>query len=246
MTAAAHDADTAWGVQDVTVRYHDTVALDGVSVTLRPGEVTAVVGGDGAGKSTLLKVLTGRVRVASGRVRRPALTRIGAMAEVPGVWADMSVDEHLSFNSDAYGLDPRRASQRADALLRRADLSDARDRLGGQLSGGMRQKLAVILALLHEPDLLVLDEPTTGVDPVSRAELWRLIGRAAAEGTAVLLATTYLEEAERAAEVLVLDAGESLLHGPPTELTGDRRLEEVVIKRQREVEQRRSAGTGAA
>lgn len=246
MTAADQDTDVAWGVADVTVRYRDTVALDRVGLMVRPGEVTAVVGGDGAGKSTLLKVITGRVQVASGRVHRPALTRIGAMAEVPGVWADMSVNEHLAFNVDAYGLERSRAEERTDALLRRADLADARGRLAGQLSGGMRQKLAVILALLHEPDLLVLDEPTTGVDPVSRAELWRLVGHAAAGGTAILLASTYLDEAERAAEVLVLDAGETLLHGAPAELTAGRRLEEVVVERQREVEQRRDATRAGA
>ncbi|MDX1659935.1 MAG: ABC transporter ATP-binding protein [Nitriliruptorales bacterium] len=229
-----------WGVEDLTVRYGGQLALDGVSVGVPPGSVTAVVGGDGAGKSTLLRVVTGLVPPDGGEVHRPALRRIGAMAEVPGIWADLTVDEHLSFVADAYGLDPVATDDRATRLLRRADLTDARHRQGGALSGGMRQKLAVVLALLHEPELLVLDEPTTGVDPVSRAELWRLIGHAAADGTGVLLSTTYLDEAERVAEVLVLDRGRSLLRGDPEEITGGRRLEEVVIERQRDEERKRA------
>ena len=232
-----------WGVSDLTVTYGSTRALDGVSLTVAPGEVTAVVGGDGAGKSTLLRVMTGVLNAHSGQVQRPALVRTGAMAEVPGVWRDLTVDEHLAFSIDAYRLEAGPARDRASSLLHRAGLEDARGRLGGALSGGMRQKLAVVLALLHRPDLLVLDEPTTGVDPASRAELWRLIGHAAASGTAVLVSTTYLDEAERAAEVLVLDAGRSLLHGAPTEITEGRSLEDVVIERQREVEHERNGAS---
>lgn len=225
-----------WGVRDVRVRYGDSLALDAVSLDLGPGAISAVVGGDGAGKTTLLRVVTGRVPVEIGEVRRPDLERIGAMAEVPGVWRDLTVDEHLSFAADAYGIDPVEAHRRAEDLLARAGLSGARDRLGGALSGGMRQKLAVVLSLLHGPELLVLDEPTTGVDPVSRAELWRLIGHAAAMGASVLLATTYLDEAERAEHVLVLDAGRTLLRGSPDELAGGDGLEAVVIDRQRRAE----------
>jgi ABC-2 type transport system ATP-binding protein len=110
------------------------------------------------------------------------------------------------------------ARERGDALLERAGLARARSRAAGQLSGGMRQKLGVIAAMLHKPDLLVLDEPTTGIDPVSRADLWWLIARAAADGAAVVLATSYLDEAERAADVLALDAGRELARGTPQEI----------------------------
>lgn len=239
LSRSPRGAPVTWGVRDVTVHYGSTVALDGVSIDVRPGTVSVVVGGDGAGKSTLLKVLTGLVTVERGTVRRPEQTRIGAMAEVPGVWRDLTVREHLEFTTDAYRLAPATSEQRAQHLLARAGLSEARDRLGGALSGGMRQKLAVVLALLHGPDLLILDEPTTGVDPVSRAELWRLMGHAAADGTAVLMATTYLDEAERAAEVLVLDDGRPLSRGTPRALTDGRTLEEVVINRQRQAERER-------
>ncbi|MGH3441817.1 MAG: ABC transporter ATP-binding protein [Nitriliruptorales bacterium] len=224
----------SWGLTDVTKRFGDTLALDRAGIDVGPGAISAVVGGDGAGKSTLLKVCIGLVTPDEGSVSRPEPRRIGTLAEVPGVYRDLTVDEHLAFTAEAYGLSRRERARRAHELLRRAGLAAARDRLAGNLSGGMRQKLALILALLHEPDLLVLDEPTTGVDPVSRAEVWRLVGHAAAEGTAVLLATTYLDEAERAGEVLVLHEGRTVLHGAPQELTDGRRLEEVVIERQRE------------
>jgi ABC-2 type transport system ATP-binding protein len=207
-----------YGVEDLTVAYHGQVAVAGVDLEVPAGAVTAVVGGDGAGKSTVLRALVGAVRPAGGRVRRPASVGAGYLSAGPGVWPDLTVAENLAFSGTAYGLGGRALRERADRLLGRTGLAGAADRLGGQLSGGMRQKLALAMALLHEPELLVLDEPTTGVDPVSRAELWRLIAGAAAAGAAVVLATSYLDEAERAAWVLVLDQGEALLAGAPDDL----------------------------
>src|SRR5262249_2722429 len=118
----------------------------------------------------------------------------------------------------ADGLRRAVASERRRELLDRTGLGGAGDRLAGQLSGGMRQKRGVIASMLHRPDLLVLDEPTTGIDPVSRADLWWLIARAAADGAAVLMSTTYLDEAARAAQVVVLDAGRTLAPGSPAEI----------------------------
>jgi len=211
-------ARARYGVEDLTVRYHGRVAVAGVDLEVPAGAVTAVVGGDGAGKTTVLRALVGVVRPAGGRVRRPAGARTGYLSAGPGVWRDLTVDENLAFSGAAYGLGARVLRERADRLLERTGLARARDRLAGQLSGGMRQKLALAMALLHQPELLVLDEPTTGVDPVSRAELWRLVAGAAAAGTAVVAATSYLDEAERAASVLVLDQGVPLLVGAPDEL----------------------------
>ena len=208
----------SYGVEDLTVRYRGRVAVTGVDLEVPAGSVTAVVGGDGAGKTTVLRALAGVVRPDSGRVRRPDGARTGYVSAGPGVWRDLTVAENLAFSGTAYGLDGRVLRERADRLLDRTGLGAARDRLGGQLSGGMRQKLALAMALLHEPELLVLDEPTTGVDPVSRAELWRLVAGAAAAGAAVVAATSYLDEAERAASVLVLDQGVPLLVGAPDEL----------------------------
>ena len=138
-------------------------------------------------------------------MRRPAKERIGYLPAGSGVYPDLTVTENLDFRATGYKLARPAARERAAEYLERAGLAAAAGRLAGQLSGGMRQKLGVIAAMLHQPDLLVLDEPTTGVDPVSRSGLWWLIARAAAEGCAVVLATTYLDEAERCASVLVLD-----------------------------------------
>jgi ABC-2 type transport system ATP-binding protein len=207
-----------WGCRGLEVRYGATVACQDVSLEVAAGTVAAVVGGDGAGKTSLLRALAGTVRPAAGTVRRPPERRLGYVSGGPGVWADLTVDENLRFAGRAYGLDQAELARRVGALLERTGLAEARDRLAGQLSGGMRQKLALAMAVAHEPDLLILDEPTTGVDPVSRAELWRLLAAAAAGGAAVVVATTYLDEAERAATVLVLDRGRALLAGTPGEV----------------------------
>ena len=207
-----------WGTEEACVRYGDKLALDHVTFRAVPGRVSAVVGGDGAGRTTLLRCLAGALAVTSGRVRLPPPLRIGYLSAGSGTYPDLSVDENLAFRAAAYRLPAAVARERSAGLLERAGLSGARDRLAGRLSGGMRQKLGVIASMLHQPDLLVLDEPTTGVDPVSRADLWWLIAQAAANGAAVVFATSYLDEAERAVSVLALDDGRALASGTPEEI----------------------------
>lgn len=207
-----------FGVDGVVVRYGRIVALDGVTLHLRPGEVTAIVGGDGSGKSTLLRAIVGLETVAEGVVTRPASQEIGYLPTGGGCWAALSVDENVEFVGGTYGLRGHDLRSRADNLLTRCGLVEARSRLASQLSGGMRSKLGFCLAMLSDPRLLVLDEPTTGVDPVSRVDLWRLISETAATGTTVVMATTYTDEAERAAVVTLLHAGQRLLLGSPDEL----------------------------
>jgi ABC-type multidrug transport system ATPase subunit len=207
-----------WGTEAVCVRFGHRLALDHVSFQAVPGQVSAVVGGDGAGRTTLLRCLAGALRADSGQVRLPAPQRIGYLSAGSGMYPDLSVAENLAFRATAYQVPAAVARQRSDALLERAGLATARSRLAGKLSGGMRQKLGVIATMLHQPDLLVLDEPTTGVDPVSRADLWWLIAHAAADGAAVVIATSYLDEAERATDVLALDAGRELARGTPEEI----------------------------
>jgi ABC-2 type transport system ATP-binding protein len=209
---------TGSGAADLVVRYGKKVALSGVTLQVPAGQVTAVVGGDGAGKTTLLRCLAGSLAPATGTVRNPAKERIGYLPSSSGIYPDLTVWENLDFRATGYKMSRQAARARAAAYLDRAGLADATNRLAGQLSGGMRQKLAVIAAMLHQPELLVLDEPTTGVDPVSRSGLWWLIARAAADGCAVVLSTTYLDEAERCACVLVLDAGTALAAGTSEEI----------------------------
>ena len=204
-----------WGLERVSVNYGRRAALRDVSFDVTPGSVLAIVGGDGAGKTTALRSLVGLVRTTSGRVNRPPIERIGVVPASSGVYPDLTVMENLDFAARSYGVPKQEAARRADELLESTGLTSARDRLGSQLSGGMRQKLAIVMGLVHDSELLVLDEVTTGVDPVSRAELWRLIARAVAHGSAAVVATTYLDEAERASSLVVLHEGRVLLSGSP-------------------------------
>ncbi len=208
----------SWGVQGVEVHFGKVTALRDVDLALPPGEVRVVVGGDGAGKTTLLQVVAGSLRPQSGEAAKPPAARIGYLPASSGIYPDLTVGENLDFAAAAYGVSGQPARERRRLLLTRAGLDGVERRLGGELSGGMRQKLGVIRAMLHRPDLLVLDEPTTGVDPISRRGLWWLIAHAAAEGSAVLVATTYLDEAERAAELLLLDRGRVLASGRADEV----------------------------
>ena len=207
-----------FGIDGVVVRFGDITALDDISVAVPRGEVTAIVGPDGAGKTTLLRTLAGLVDPVAGTIARPGVERIGYLPARAGSWQNLTVSENVSFVGAAYGLTGPTLAQRAGPILEGAGLADVTDRLAGKLSGGMRTKLGVSLALLHTPELLILDEPTTGVDPVSRVELWRMLSEAVANGTAVIMATTYMDEAERAASVVLLGEGRVLLSGPPDHL----------------------------
>jgi ABC-2 type transport system ATP-binding protein len=209
-----------WGAQNVTVRFGRTVALDDVSLEVAPGRIHAVVGGDGAGKSTLLRVLAGLGLDRSGSLRLPGQALIGYVPSSGGVFPDLTVDENMQFVAGVHRLDRRLGHwrERSAHLLERAGVARFGDRLAGQLSGGQRRKLAGAMAVLPEPQLLILDEVTTGVDPISRMELWRLIASTAAAGAAVVAATSYVDEGERAGWVQLLDAGRVLAAGAPDDV----------------------------
>lgn len=202
-----------YAVHSAVVRFGDTLALDGVSLEVEPGSVVAVVGGDGAGKTTLLRSLVGKVQLERGEVDAPSPQAIGYLPATAGSWPSLTVAQNMDFVGGIYGLSGKALVSRRDELLGRASLLDVGDRLASQLSGGMRRKLGFSMAMLHNPPLLVLDEPSTGVDPVSRVDLWRLVSEAAAAGAAVVMSTTYLDEAERAASLLALDCGRMLASG---------------------------------
>lgn len=203
----------SYGLRDATVRFGRTTAVSDVSVAVAPGAVVAVVGGDGAGKTTLLRAVVGEVALDAGQRSVPAIEQVGYLPAGSGSWAALTVRQNLDFVAGVYGVTGDALTERRTGLLARTGLTDAADRPAAHLSGGMRRKLGFAMAILHRPRLLVLDEPSTGVDPVSRMELWRLITHAAADGTAVLLTTTYLDEAERAAGLIVLDRGRTLAAG---------------------------------
>ncbi len=204
---------SGFGADELVVRFGSVTALDHVSLDTPEGQVTCVIGGDGAGKSTLLRALAGAVQPERGRIRGPGQAGIGFLPAGSGLYPDLSVEENLEFSARAYGLARGSYQERQADLLARTGLAPFAGRLAGALSGGMRQKLGVVHAMLHQPRLLVLDEPTTGVDPVSRADVWWLVTRAAAEGAAVVVSTTYVEEAQRASRILLLGSGRTLAAG---------------------------------
>ena len=213
--------ETNWGLDRVSVSFGTNRALQEVSLTLIPGSIVSVAGGDGSGKTTLLRTLLGLLPPSSGTIDRPDGNEVGYLPTGSGVYPDLTVEENLKFVAGAYGVRGEDYRSARDELLTRTGLDDARDRLGGNLSGGMRQKLGLAMTLVHRPRLLVLDEPSTGVDPVSRSELWRLVSDAARDGASVLMTTTYLDEAGRCDAVCVLDEGVVLLQGPPNQLVAD-------------------------
>ncbi|MEJ0016659.1 MAG: ATP-binding cassette domain-containing protein [Acetobacteraceae bacterium] len=205
------------------------VALDGVSAAIQPGAITGLVGPDGAGKTTLLRLMAGLLRPAGGRVvvlghdmatdAAAAHPAIGYMPQRFGLYEDLSVAENLDLFADLHAMAPALRAERVARLLRFTGLAPFTARLAGQLSGGMKQKLGLACALLSRPRLLLLDEPSVGVDPASRRELWAIVtamleeGRA--DGMAVVWATAYLDEAARCASVLLLHEGRLLAQGPP-------------------------------
>lgn len=206
-------------LNNASVRFGKVTALSGFTGSFPSGAVTALVGGDGAGKSTLLRALAGLATLTPAQetvIRDPR--EIGYQSANVGIWPNLSIDENIEFVSGIYGVSGPRIRARADELLHRAGLDQVRARLAGRLSGGMRHKLGFVLATLHQPNLVLLDEPTTGVDPVSRGELWQLITAAAADGAVVVLATTYLDEAERATQLFLLGDGKLLASGSPEDV----------------------------
>jgi ABC-type multidrug transport system ATPase subunit len=203
-------------------------ALDGIDLRVEEAALVGIVGPDGAGKTTLLRCLSGLLDVEALEARvlgfdlrgdvRELKAHLGYVPQVFGLQHELSVFENLAFTARLHGIARAELERRADDLLARTALAPFRERPAGALSGGMKQKLAVANALLPEPALLVLDEPTAGVDVVARAEIWELLQLARARGALVLLSTSYLEEAESCERLVYLDAGRVVASGAPAEL----------------------------
>jgi pyoluteorin transport system ATP-binding protein len=209
-------------------------ALDGVSLEARHGTLTALVGPDGAGKTTLIRLMAGLMAPDSGTlkvldldvVKQPQAVqdRIGYMPQKFGLYEDLSVAENLDLYADLHGIDPAQRARQYPRLLEMTALAPFTKRLAGRLSGGMKQKLGLACTLVRSPELILLDEPTVGVDPLSRRELWDIILHLVQdEGLTVLLSTSYLDEAERCGHVVVLHSGRVLAQGTPAAITGTAR-----------------------
>jgi len=205
-------------------------ALDGVSIEARQGALTALVGPDGAGKTTLIRLAAGLMTPDAGTVEVLGLNvaenpqeiqdHLGYMPQKFGLYEDLSVEENLELYADLHGLSVAGRDKQYPRLMEMTALRPFRKRLAGQLSGGMKQKLGLACTLIGEPSLLLLDEPTVGVDPLSRRELWRIILNLVDEqGLTVVLSTSYLDEAERCANVVVLHSGRVLAQGHPEQVS---------------------------
>ncbi len=205
-------------------------ALDGITASFRAGRVTGLVGPDGAGKTTLLRLLAGLLAPTGGAlsvcgfdpVREASELRevIGYMPQRFGLYEDLTVQENLDLYADLRGVVGQARTETFERLLAFTDLARFTDRRAGALSGGMKQKLGLACAMLRSPRLLLLDEPSVGVDPISRRELWRMVYALIEQGVGVIWSTAYLDEAENCAEVLVLNEGRALYQGDPRALTG--------------------------
>jgi ABC-2 type transport system ATP-binding protein len=204
-------------------------ALDGLTTTIKSGQVTGLVGPDGAGKTTLMRLMAALLEPSEGRLTVCGFDSkteaaaihdtIGYMPQRFGLYEDLSVIENLTLYADLRGVVGPARSQTFEKLLAFTDLTHFTDRLAGALSGGMKQKLGLACAMLRSPTLLLLDEPSVGVDPISRRELWRMVYALIEEGVGVVWSTAYLDEAENCAEVIVLNAGRVLFQGNPKAMT---------------------------
>jgi ribosome-dependent ATPase len=221
-------------LSNVTLTYHSKRALDSITLDIPSGCMVGLIGSDGVGKSSLLGLIAGARRIQSGRVevlggdmadaghRNDICARIAYMPQGLGknLYPDLSVRENIEFFGRLFGLSRAERKRRVADLLESTGLAPFPDRPARKLSGGMRQKLGLCCALIHDPDLLILDEPTTGVDPLSRRQFWDLIGRMRTRHSrmSVIIATAYMEEAERFDRLIAMDAGKLLSVGSPQDI----------------------------
>ncbi len=239
---------------NVVKRYGAVPALRDVTFAVRPGEMFGLIGPDGAGKTTAIRALCGLLHVDGGSVRvmghdpvkahRAITAKVGYLSQRFSLYGDLSVDENIAFFAEIHGV--RNYRERRDRLLEMTQLTPFRGRLADQLSGGMKQKLALACTLVHEPQVILLDEPTTGVDPVSRREFWKLLSQFLAQGITILMSTPYLDEAERCTRIALLHEGRLLALDEPghlrTSLPGT--LLEVLVPSPRDAMQRLTSAGG--
>ena len=229
--------------RDLTRRFDALVAVDRLNLTVERGEIFGLVGPDGAGKTTTLRMLCGLMdpsegsaSVAGHDVQRDAQAvkdRIGYMAQRFGLYVDLTVDENMAFYGDLFGIVGPEREELTGRLLRMTRMEPFRERQAGRLSGGMKQKLALMCTLLHRPEVLFLDEPTNGVDPVSRRDFWAILYQLLKDGITIFMTTAYLDEAERCNRVGLMHNGKLIRCEAPEEMkraTGSASLEEAFVR----------------
>jgi ABC-2 type transport system ATP-binding protein len=213
---------------ELTKDFGALCAVDHLSFDVRAGQIFGLVGPDGAGKTTTLRMLAGVMPPDAGTAQvagfdvihdpEGAKHHLSYMPQRFGLYEDLTVDENIGFYGDLFGVSKTERQQRSQQLLQAAGMGEFRNRLAGKLSGGMKQKLGLVCALIHRPKVVLLDEPTTGVDPVSRRDFWRILYELVAEGVTILTSTAYLDEAERCHRVALLHEGRLLFCDTPAAL----------------------------
>jgi ABC-2 type transport system ATP-binding protein len=234
---------------DLTRRFGALTAVDHLNLTVAPGEIFGLVGPDGAGKTTTLRLLCGLMNPTEGWARvagydaatesQKVKDQIGYMAQRFGLYVDLTVQENMNFYADLFDITGAERDRLTVELLRMTRMEEFRGRQAGRLSGGMKQKLALMCTLLHRPRILFLDEPTNGVDPVSRRDFWTILYRLLKDGITIFMTTAYLDEAERMNRVGLMHRGKLIRCAPPDELrrqAGAVNLEGAFISTIRELE----------
>ncbi len=217
---------SAIGIESVRKTFDDVVAVDNLSLEVRKGEMFALVGPDGAGKTTVIRMLCGITHPTSGSIHvlgfdavtetEEVKKRIGYLSQKFSLYGDLTIDENIEFFAEIHGV--ARYRERRNELLEFTRLTPFRGRLADKLSGGMKQKLALACTLIHTPEVLLLDEPTTGVDPVSRRDFWKVLANLLRTGMTIVMTTPYLDEAERCNRVTMMSAGKNLITDTPAAL----------------------------
>jgi ABC-2 type transport system ATP-binding protein len=225
-------------ITNLTKRFKEKTALDKVTLTVQEGELFGLVGPDGAGKTTLLRTLAGLLTITEGagtvsgldiRTESEAIKpNLGYMAQEFSLYEKLSVLENLQFFAELYDVDHALLKEQIPNLLKFAGLTDFKNRRSAHLSGGMKKKLALACTLLHQPPILLLDEPTTGVDPVSRREFWTILNNLHLEGTTIVVSTPYMDEADRCSRVGLIYQGEIVICDTPAVIRNN--LEGEIIK----------------
>jgi len=233
----------------LTRSFGDVTAVDGLDISVSPGEMFGLVGPDGAGKTTTLRMLCGLLDPTAGAARvaghdvarepQAVKDQIGYMAQRFGLYSDLTVAENMSFYADLFGVEGHQRRELTGRLMQMTRMAPFAGRQAGKLSGGMKQKLALMCTLLHHPRILFLDEPTNGVDPVSRRDFWTILYELLKDGITIMMTTSYMDEAERFNRVGLMHKGRLLRCSPPDEMKrelGTESLEAAFIKSIRSLE----------